>query len=418
MVKIKHFLCILSLAVLAQTAVCQNNTNSPYTRYGFGNITDNNNGEQRGMGGVSLASRANTSINFSNPASYSAVDSMTFMFDVAVSGLNSFFRSGNQQSNTFTANLEYITLQIPLWKNMGLSAGVIPYSFAGYKYFTQQILPPESYPDTITYKNSFSGQGGISQVYGGLSYNFFKHISLGVNAYYMFGSAVNARTLTFSNNATDFYPSYQSDSLTVSNLRLRYGLQFFHTFGKVHDFTLGFVYETQSKLNAIYSEQTGSVKSEATPYEEKFAKFETPQTFGGGLNYRYNNQLTVGADYTLQQWAAVNFMGKTDTLANSSRLAVGANWIPNLRGRTYFEHINYRLGFNVSDPYYKIDGQQLPKNFGVTFGLGLPLKSFNTVVNASFEYGQIGSASKLREDYFKITINAVFKENWFFKRKL
>jgi len=416
MIKIKKLLFLFLLAISAQTLVSQNNTNSPYTRFGFGNISDDNTGEQRAMGGVSLGSRSKTAINFSNPASYSTVDSMTFMFDVAVSGLNSYFRSGDQSQNKFTANIEYLTLQIPLMKNMGMSAGVIPYSFSGYSFYTSE--DKTYFSDSVNVTQTFSGHGGISQVYGGLSYSFLKHFSLGVNAYYMFGSAVNSRALTFSGNASGYYPSYQSDSLTVSNLRLRYGLQTFFDINKNHNFTLGLIYETKSDLNGVYSERTGSVVDEATPFQEKFKKFETPQMFGAGLNYNYNDQITVGLDYTLQQWASAKYMDRIDTLANRSRLAIGADFVPNPRGRSYLGYVNYRLGFNMSSPYYKIQGYELPKNFGITFGLGLPLMSFGTVVNASFEYGKIGSTSLLREDYFKITVSAAFKERWFLKRKL
>ena len=71
--------------------MAQNNTNSPYTLYGFGDISDNHSGEQRAMGGVAIGSRSRTSINTANPASYSVVDSMTFMFDMGVSALGSPF---------------------------------------------------------------------------------------------------------------------------------------------------------------------------------------------------------------------------------------------------------------------------------------------------------------------------------------
>ncbi len=107
-----------------------------------------------------------------------------------------------------------------------------------------------------------------------------------------------------------------------------------------------------------------------------------------------------------------------DTLSNRSKVAFGAEFIPNPRGRKYFEQIRYRAGFNFSDPYYKIDGLVQPKNFGITFGMGLPLKNSNTVINTTFEYGKIGTTGLLREDYFKFTLNATFNENWFFKRKL
>jgi len=40
------------------------------------------------------------------------------------------------------------------------------------------------------------------------------------------------------------------------------------------------------------------------------------------------------------------------------------------------------------------------------------------MLNASIEYGKIGSADLLQEDYLKLTLNIVFNEHWFFKRKL
>jgi hypothetical protein len=41
-----------------------------------------------------------------------------------------------------------------------------------------------------------------------------------------------------------------------------------------------------------------------------------------------------------------------------------------------------------------------------------------STLNASIEYGKVGSSTNLREDYFKFTMNLVFNEHWFFKRKL
>ena len=70
------------LASTAHFAVSQNNTNSPYTRFGYGEISDGAATELRGMGGVSLGNRSQHTINSVTPASYTSVDSLTFMFDV------------------------------------------------------------------------------------------------------------------------------------------------------------------------------------------------------------------------------------------------------------------------------------------------------------------------------------------------
>lgn len=416
MFKNKIFLPAFIFLLMSQISFGQNNTNSPYTRFGFGDISDTNPGELRAMGGLAFGSRTNTSINTANPASYSAVDSMTFMFDVGVSALGSRFSELAGYTHKFNANLEYITMQIPLWKKVGFSAGLLPYSFSGYNFYSSSDLSYELFPDTVTQTQYFSGVGGINQVYSGISVNLFNHISLGVNAYYMFGSSINARQLTFS--ATDFYPSYQQDSITINSFRFRYGLQFYNTFAKKHDLTLGLVYEAKTKLNATYSEMTGSVEADATPYEEVFTKFELPKMYGVGLNYTYNKQLTIGVDYSLQKWGEAQYFGVTDSLANRTKFVLGAEYIPNPRSRKYIDQIHYRAGLNLSDPYYKINNITQPKNIGITFGVGLPLKNSNTLINTTFEYGKIGTSGLLREDYFKLTFNAVFNENWFFKRKL
>jgi len=80
--------------------------------------------------------------------------------------------------------------------------------------------------------------------------------------------------------------------------------------------------------------------------------------------------------------------------------------------------MRYRAGINLQESYFKVDGQVPPKNFGISFGVGLPLRTTNTMLNASFEYGKVGDKTLLRQDYFKFTFNVVFNENWFFKRKL
>ena len=416
MFKIKTLILGFVLLIITQLSYSQNNTNSPYTRFGYGDISDSNSGEQRAMGGLSIGARSKYGINTVNPASYSVVDSMTFMFDVGVSALISRFSDSKISTQKMNANLEYITMQFPLWKNVGFSAGLLPYSFSGYNFSTTSNLPLDTYPDTVKTTQNFYGNGGVNQVYSGLSINLFEHFSLGVNAYYMFGSSINSRELRFSKS--DFYPSYQQDSIVVSSFRFRYGLQYHNTFGNKHFISLGAIYEMKQKFNAEFSELTGSVNQERTPYKPVNKEFEMPEMLGGGIQYTYNNQLTLGFDYTLQKWGDAKYLGVTDTLNNRSKLVFGAEYLPNPKSRKYLDQIRYRAGINMSEPYYKIDGQAQPKNFGITFGIGLPLKNSATVINTTVEYGKIGKSGLLREDYFKFTLNATFNENWFFKRKL
>ena len=78
-----------SLSALAQSSI-----NSPYTRYGLGELSDRGFANNAAMGGVGYALRNSGHINMLNPASFTAVDSLSFMFDVGMS-----LKSSNFQEN-------------------------------------------------------------------------------------------------------------------------------------------------------------------------------------------------------------------------------------------------------------------------------------------------------------------------------
>ena len=85
-------LCILTLTVFAQEAI---QTNSPYSRYGFGTLTDQSGSNSKAMGGIGYALRNGFHVNPANPASYSAVDSLTFIFDLGMTLQNANFTENN-----------------------------------------------------------------------------------------------------------------------------------------------------------------------------------------------------------------------------------------------------------------------------------------------------------------------------------
>ena len=47
MVGYKTYFCVFCITLLPILAVAQNNTNSPYTRYGFGQLSDQNFGNSK-----------------------------------------------------------------------------------------------------------------------------------------------------------------------------------------------------------------------------------------------------------------------------------------------------------------------------------------------------------------------------------
>lgn len=398
---------LVTLLVLSTTTtwiVAQNSTASPYSMFGYGELNDNVPGAYRGLGGVSIGMRSKTVINPSQPASYSAIDNTTFMFDLAASAMVSTYKDASGRRTKGNGNLEYLTLQFPIWKYIGVSLGIMPYSAVGYEMTDSvaSFIHP--------YKRNYSGTGGISEVYAGISFNIMNWAALGMNVYYMFGDIENNKTLSFTESG--FNKVSQVSTMHVSDVRLRYGAQLFHTFAEKHTVVLGATFENKTKLNGRFSKiettTTDTVQNTATG-------FELPMSWGVGASYNYADRMTFAIDYSAINWADALYFGNKGAFRNRSKLAMGFEYRHNPMGRKYVERMPFRVGCSLSDPYLTNINA---KEFSVSVGVGFPLRNVATVINTIVEYGHRGTKGTLEENYFKFTINASVSENWFFKRKL
>ncbi len=410
---------VMFLAVSLVT-LANNNANSPYTRFGYGDIQDQTFSRSRGMGGVAYGLRSGVTINPANPASYSAIDSTTFLFEFGAGGLLSMFSAADANKTTFNGNLEYIALQMPVTKWMGISAGILPYSFVGYDYeFSDSALMPSvGSIDTVynKYTQSYKGMGGVSQVYIGASFDLWDHIALGVNGYYMFGPIDHTRSLIYTQSSIGATSISKRSNLYISNFNLRFGLQYHETIGDNHDLTIGAVYEFKTALRGELTENTVGTDTVEVVSNKTF---EMPSLYGFGLTYTYDDRLTFGLDATYTEFSKAKFYGETDTLQNTLKLAVGAEYMHNPRGQKYVDRMMWRLGMNYYNSYINLHNGQ-SHNFVVTCGLGLPLRKSKTMINFNLEYGNVAmhAASKLKEQYVKFGINVTLNETWFLKSKL
>ena len=106
--------CLMTMVMMVANA--QAPTNSPYTRYGFGQLSDQSFGNSQAMGGIAYGLRNGLQVNASNPASYSAVDSLTFIFDAGLSLQNTNFTEGNVKTNAKNSSVDYIAMHFRLAK--------------------------------------------------------------------------------------------------------------------------------------------------------------------------------------------------------------------------------------------------------------------------------------------------------------
>lgn len=393
------------------------NTSSPYTRYGYGSLVDAGAGLSKSMGGLSFGLRSKGFINPGNPASYTAIDSMTFRFELGAEAKISTYSDQNASQTTFDANLSYMALQFPITRWLGVSAGILPYSFVGYDFYQEEKQFSSMTNGSLNARYDYKGEGGITQAYFGLGVSPFKNFSVGVNLGYNFGDIEHSSDVSFTTTA--FRSMCQTKKISVSDFIWKAGVQYEIALDNQKSLTIGAIFEPKSKMSVNASQEI-YVSSIDTVNIENVDGFETPMTIGLGVVYGFSDRLNVGLDYKRQNWSDVKYFGEKQ-FADRNRIAAGAEFLPNKNSKRYLERVQYRLGANYSDSYVKIGDDQL-NEFSLSAGMGFPLKKgLNpTVINFTFEYGNMGSSSvgKVREQYCKFVLNATINERWFAKRKI
>ncbi len=398
--------------------LAQNNTNSPYTRRGYGELADRSFGAGRAMGGIGYGMRSNKQINPLNPASYTSMDSLTFLFDFGIAGQVSWFNDGINKQHQVNGNIEYIALQFPVHRRIALSVGILPYSYVGYDYGAEVIQ------EGINYANRYIGKGGLNELYGGVSIDIWKkRLSVGANVGYLFGNIDHNMTVT-PYGTVDTYISARRQRIQVRDVKLSFGLQYTHPLSASENLVFGAAYSPSKKLNATlynteYLTTAGGSPVESTADTITNQAFDIPHSIGTGVSYVKQNKLTLAADFLYENWGKARFLDKKGDLKNRIRVAAGTEFIPGYMDRSYFSRIKYRAGAHYSNSYLKIDESSY-NEYGVSIGLGLPLIDNRSLVNVSFEYVKIKPETRalIDEQYFRFTVNYTFNELWFRIRKV
>ena len=188
-----------------------NGSNTPYSRFGMGLQSDQSQGFNRSMGGVAQGLRDGARVNKQNPASYSATDSLTFIFDIGMGLQRSLMTQGDNRQSANNTSLDYINTLFRLWPKLGMSIGFVPYSTIGYTFSQERsvVTDPLSY-EAVTQNLTYYGDGGLHEIYMGVGWSPFKNFSFGVNIGYLWGNINNTLSQTFSENGvlnTNYYSS-------------------------------------------------------------------------------------------------------------------------------------------------------------------------------------------------------------------
>lgn len=408
-IKILTAVALLAAAILPVQA---QQTTSPYSRFGFGLLGDNATSAQTQMGGVGYAMHSGRQVNAMNPAAYAATDTLTFLFDMGVDFSWYSQKEGSVSKTDNGGGLDYVTMQFPIGKRMGMSLGLLPYSSVGYSFGS----------NIDNGSSSHEGSGGLNQLYLGFAGRPFGGLSLGFNISYLFGTTYNDVYARSNTAATSLFEQV----MQVRDFHLLFGAQYSQKITPQDEVTVGITYSPGKDLLGHSWIQKYDVGSDAAPdtlnYISLRKHYSLPDTWGAGVSWTHNQLLNIEVDFTSQPWSKAKLYN-TDNFtatkyADRYKVAAGVSWRPAMRG-AYLKRITYRAGFNYTRDYVMI-GDNHVKQYGASIGFGFPAPGQKTVLNLGFEYlHRQGSPQALvKENYFNIKLGINFNQLWFMQSKI
>lgn len=405
---------VLSMLLLSFIGIyADNGSNSPYSRYGVGLLSDQSLGVNRQMGGIGYGLRSNKYINILNPASFSEADTLTMLFEAGFSLQNVNFKEGSKRINAKNASFDYIAVEFRVCKNLGMSAGFLPYSTVGYSF--SNTTNAGSNEESV---NSYNGSGGIYQPFIGLGWKPFKGVSVGIIGSYIYGDITHEVGINFT-NSTDRSRTY---NVSMKSYKLDFGAQYSTRLGQKHDLTVGAVYSLGHDLNAKAKITDITSSSSVTNNIEN--SFKLPHTYGIGFAYGYKGEWKFGADYTLQQWSSSSFFG-IEKGVDRNKISIGAEYTPTRLSNNIFKMMSYRAGGYYAGPYTEIKGEKGCEEYGVSAGISLPFFNNNNRnshatlhISGQFIHLKPQAAGMITENYLRINLGITFNESWFMKLKV
>lgn len=404
---------------------------SPYSFFGIGESNQQISVASAGMGGISVALNRTHELNFANPALLSNVQFT--LFDIGVKTQFLTLKDASQTQNSSFTSLSYLTAGFPITKKMGFMVGLQPNSNVGYN-ISQEIYDTD---DEILEANLFNGNGGTNRFFMGVGFQAWKGLSIGAETEFIFGSIEN--NVINQRADTQLYTRYRNQS-QINGVGFKLGGAYQTEIKKGLELNI----ESSVKLaNDIHTESDNvfytflySTYGTESPQDTLFSnesvkgKISRPLAFHSGIGIGNPDIWYAGIEYNMQN--ALEF--DTELMSNSkikytnrSQISLGGYYLPKKNSiSSYWQRVIYRAGVRFENPGISLDVDGPAnsftemKDFGISFGLGLPVGNQLTRLNVSVEYGKRGETSQglIQENYVNLRLGLNLAEKWFQKSKI
>jgi hypothetical protein len=449
----------------------QNNTFSPYSRYGLGELNSSTFAHNAGMGGAYIAMKPDSIlpmfINGGNPAAYPLIRLTTL--EVGGAFQNSNFKSNSSSLKKWGTNFSYAALGFPVRGNGGACFGIMPYSHVGYD--TKNTNTETGIGD-VSYL--YGGSGGLNKAFMGYgimpfnrkltrfrkkhlfvpdsmktlhggSYKFRENVnkvlsdlSIGFNVNYIFGSIEQTSRVQYPNSIL-YNNTYRNRNVTLGDFTGNFGMQTAFTIDSVKHralnekvkITLGYFMSLNNSLKVnydatVYNYILNGFGQEITrdtviANHNQKGTVTLPLEQGLGIGFKKGERINIVSDFAITNWQDFKFLDNPNSLINNYRVALGANYVPEkfaAGSGAYFRRMNYRFGVNYNTGFIKLENTPI-SSYAITAGVGLPvgISQLTSMVNVSVAYGQVGTLNNnlIKDNFWRVSFGFTFSDRWFQK---
>lgn len=426
---IKRLLFIV-LILTSAIITAQRNNSSPYSSFGIGQEFTPKTVEQASMGGIGVAYKDDNYLNFINPAANADLRVTTY----TLGGIANFLTidDGTSTQSGSSTSLNYLAIGFPITKKSGFIAGLQPSTSVGYSVLSQEFDDAGELTEISRYK----GEGGTSRLYGSFGIYLFEGFSAGFEAGFVFGEI---ETSVLNQRDEVHLGTKYEESTRVRGSDFKIGVQYKTTLKNKLELSSGIAIKfsntlSQSGTQELYSLSfttggaeiprdtlsTGSISKEVTNPMRTI--------LGLGIGKQDKWYVGINSEYQNEFTSTDNPEQDTFKFTSSLRTSLGGFYIPKKNSiSSYFDRITYRAGVRVERVGLLVDGSATGNNyqaindFGINFGIGLPLPRQLSNLNIGFEYGQKGTTNNnlIKEDYYNLRLSlSLNSTSWFRKREI
>jgi hypothetical protein len=380
-------------------------------------------GATLGISGTGLVPAYRFGLSLNNPSTWNR-----FMFSTlssAYSGLRVDQLSSSVRNEI--SGLDRLQFIIPIKGKYGFGLGIKPYSQQKFS-FTYESGSMILDQDTLTLSKEFSGRGGISSLYTGISFPISEKDQVGIKFDFLFGSSRFTNNLLidsdrFQTNSRHFYSGTVLNVYLSSN-RFKLFNKEIHTFASA-GLTLSplTVHKTTNQLyqdinnNGIYDiyDFPDSVSEEISTTLNAYS----PQEFGFGFDigitesvhllsevYVWKNGANVTADFSIlddhiKQWTHMNVS-----------LVSFASPTP----KVWYETFHFRTGaYTRKDEF--LNNQNSVIELGASLGFGINFGFPVNQIDIALMAGERQMGSTKTESIRRLTVSVNLTDIWFIKRR-